>query len=71
MQDALHETLNTMKNFVVKVKVGTQDYVGEILDVGTELLVMRSGRSNPVQIVMRLDVIDAVLMFEKGKDEWN
>jgi hypothetical protein len=71
MQDALHDTLTSLTGRVIKIKVGTQDYVGEILDVNDEIVVMRSGRRNPVQIVMRLDVIDAILMFEEGKEEWN
>jgi hypothetical protein len=68
--DPLHKTLNENTNRVIKVKVGTQDYVGEILHVNEELVVMRSGRSNPVNIIMRIEAIDAVLVFEKGKEEW-
>jgi hypothetical protein len=64
MQDPIAQTIADFIGFRIKVRIGKFDYVGEILSADDDVVVMTSGIENPMNVTLRTDQIDSVMIFE-------
>jgi len=71
MQDPIAVELQAHVGRNLRVQVGKQSYIGKITSVTDEIVEMTSG-SDPVEITLRTDVIDAVMVYSQAKEdeEW-
>lgn len=71
MQDPIAVELQSYIGKHLRVQVGKQSYIGRITSVTDEIVEMVSGE-DPVEITLRTDVIDAVMVYTqpKAETEW-
>lgn len=61
--DALTEQINKHIGKRVRLRVADQDYIGQVDEVNADFVSLTTGSDNPVQVTLRTDAIDAVLVF--------
>lgn len=68
MQDAIALELQAHLGRNLRVQVGKQAYIGKVTYITDEVMEMISG-SDPVEITLRIDAIDAVMVYTQTKEE--
>jgi len=68
MKDPIAVELQSCLGRNLRVQVGRQTYIGKVTSVTDEIVEMVSG-ADPVEITLRTDVIDAVMVYTQAKEE--
>lgn len=68
MQDPIALELQAYVGKHLRVQVGKQAYIGKVTSVTDEIVEMVSGE-DPVEITLRTDVIDAVMVYTQPKED--
>ena len=68
MQDPIAQQVQTYTGRNVRVQVGRQSYIGKVVSVADDIIELVSGE-DPVEITLRTDAIDALMVFTQPKTE--